>query len=179
MRNPRKASKKKGPTSRKEVGLGLRPEDYARTSGSPQIERHGGHRLQGTGCQYPHRPLPLESSTRSAVLVAASGDPMLPMKLGSSGLEKFGWLRRLKNSARNCKFTCSPRFVSLKAEKLNSLKLGPLSEFRPRLPKWRVPGCSCFHLRIRRWSGCPRCTERQTPTNSGTAKDLTSIGSGQ
>src|SRR5579871_4267661 len=65
---------------------------------------------------------------------------MSPMKLGNSGLEKFGWLRRLKNSARNCKFTCSPRFVSLKAEKLNSLKLGPLSEFRPRLPKWRVPG---------------------------------------
>src|SRR4051812_32275490 len=64
---------------------------------------------------------------------------MSPIKLGRSGLEKFGWLRILKNSARNCRFTFSLMNVSLKTEKLNSLKLGPFSELRPRLPKWRVP----------------------------------------
>src|SRR5215472_12678998 len=65
---------------------------------------------------------------------------MSPMKLGSNGLEKFGWLNRLKNSARNCRFTFSVMWVSLKTEKLNSLKLGPRSELRPRFPKCRVPG---------------------------------------
>src|SRR5580765_7375929 len=65
---------------------------------------------------------------------------MSPMKFGNSGLEKLGWLKRLKNSARSCKITCSERAVSLKTEKLNSLKLGPCKELRPRLPKWRVPG---------------------------------------
>src|SRR4029077_11597166 len=68
------------------------------------------------------------------------GAPMSPMKLGNSGLEKLGWMRRLKNWAGGCKITCSVRAVSLKTEKLNSLKLGPCRELRPRLPKWRVPG---------------------------------------
>ena len=45
----------------------------------------------------------------------------------------------LKNSARNCRFTFSVMAVFLNTEKLNSLKLGPLRELRPRLPKWRVP----------------------------------------
>src|SRR5258707_3623434 len=61
------------------------------------------------------------------------------MKLGNSGFEKLGWLSKLKNSARRDMMTCSPRAVSLKTEKLNSLKLGPCRELRPRLPKWRVP----------------------------------------
>ena len=65
---------------------------------------------------------------------------MSPMKFGNSGLEKLGWLKRLKNSARSCKITCSVSAVSLKTEKLNSLKLGPCKELRPRLPKCRVPG---------------------------------------
>src|ERR1035438_8678430 len=62
------------------------------------------------------------------------------MKLGNSGLEKFGWLRRLKNSARSCRVTCSASAVSLKMEKLNSLKLGPFRELRPRSSKCLVPG---------------------------------------
>src|SRR5712671_7842644 len=61
------------------------------------------------------------------------------MKLGNSGLEKFGWLIRLKNSARRLIVTCSVSDVSLNTEKLNSLKLGPRNELRPRLPKCRVP----------------------------------------
>src|SRR5437763_5633284 len=65
---------------------------------------------------------------------------MSPIKLGSSGLEKFGWLKRLKNSALRCNEACSPNAVFLNREKLNSLKLGPRNEFRPSLPKWRVPG---------------------------------------
>src|SRR5580698_11043389 len=62
------------------------------------------------------------------------------MKLGNSGLEKFAWLRMLKNSARSDIRTCSPSVVTLNTEKLSSLKLGPSREFRPSLPKCRVPG---------------------------------------
>ena len=62
------------------------------------------------------------------------------MKPGRNGLQKLGWLSRLKNSARSVILSRSVMSVSLKTEKLNSLKLGPCKELRPSLPKWRVPG---------------------------------------
>src|ERR1700691_1654910 len=61
------------------------------------------------------------------------------MKFGNSGFEKLGWFSRLKNSARSVMLTCSVSAVSLKTEKLNSLKLGAIRELRPSSPKWRVP----------------------------------------
>src|ERR1700757_2467318 len=78
------------------------------------------------------------------------------MKLGNSGLEKLGWLSRLKNSARSCIVTCSASFVSLKTEKLNSLKLGPFKELRPKLPKWRVPGTQLVSSDVPSLVGLPQ-----------------------
>jgi hypothetical protein len=49
----------------------------------------------------------------------------MPLKLasaekpGSNGDEKFGWLKKLKISARNCSLTRSVIFVVLKTEKSN------------------------------------------------------------
>src|ERR1700730_8271820 len=61
------------------------------------------------------------------------------MKFGKFGLAKLGWLKILKNSARNCRTRRSVRCVSLKIEKLNSLNAGPRRLLRPMLPKCRVP----------------------------------------
>src|SRR5579864_3235107 len=68
------------------------------------------------------------------------GRPGSATKFGRMGLEKLGWFKILKNSARSCRLTCSAIAVFLYTEKLNSLKGGPFRELRPRLPKWRVPG---------------------------------------
>src|SRR5215510_789373 len=64
---------------------------------------------------------------------------MSAMKLGMEGFAKFGWLNRLKKSARICRVARSVRAVFLNTPKLNSLKLGPRRPLRRRLPKWRVP----------------------------------------
>src|SRR5580704_13043157 len=61
------------------------------------------------------------------------------MKFGRFGLAKLGWLSMLKNSARNVSLTRSVMGVSLKTEKLNSLKVGPRRMLRPMSPKCRVP----------------------------------------
>src|ERR1700719_2475883 len=60
-------------------------------------------------------------------------------KLGSVGLEKLGWLKRLKMSARNCILSRSFSLVSLAREKSKFLKSGPTNALRPRLPKWNPP----------------------------------------
>src|ERR1700686_1413148 len=78
------------------------------------------------------------------------------MKLGNSGFEKLGWLKRLKNSARSCRVTCSASAVSLKMEKLNSLKLGPFKELRPKLPKCRVPGMQLVSSEVPSLVGFPQ-----------------------
>src|ERR1700751_3608307 len=64
---------------------------------------------------------------------------MLAMKFGIAGLAKLGWLNRLKKSAPISKFTRSVIGVFFAIEKFNSLKLGPISEFRLNVPKCRVP----------------------------------------
>src|SRR5262249_44373915 len=56
-------------------------------------------------------------------------------KLGSVGLEKLGWLNRLKISARNCMVSRSFNLVSLAREKSKFLKSGPTKALRRRLPK--------------------------------------------
>ncbi len=61
------------------------------------------------------------------------------MKFGSSGFAKLGWLKMLKNSARNIKFTCSVMAVLLNTAKLNSLNGGPTSTLRFKSPKCRLP----------------------------------------
>src|SRR5579859_5789793 len=60
-------------------------------------------------------------------------------KLGSVGLEKFGWLNRLKTSARSCMLSRSVSLVSLARPKSKYLKSGPTKALRPRLPKWKPP----------------------------------------
>src|SRR5208282_3946402 len=95
----------------------------------------------------PRNGLPMPTSPEAVSAYDPIPLPLLPIpftpgsarKFGNSGLEKLGWLKMLKNSARSCSFKRSVIVVSLNTEKLNSLKLGPRSEFRPRLPKWRVP----------------------------------------
>src|ERR1700731_368889 len=65
-------------------------------------------------------------------------------KLGRVGLEKLGWLKRLKMSARNCMLSRSFNFVSLASEKSKFLKSGPTKALRPRLPKWKPPAQTLF-----------------------------------
>src|SRR5579859_97076 len=60
-------------------------------------------------------------------------------KLGSVGLEKFGWLNMLKTSTRNCILSRSFSLVSLARPKSKFLKFGPTKALRPRLPKWKPP----------------------------------------
>src|SRR5437870_10616377 len=56
------------------------------------------------------------------------------------GAWKFGWLAMLKHSARNCRFFCSVIGKRFMTEKSTEAIPGPISVFRPRLPK--VPsGC--------------------------------------
>ena len=69
-----------------------------------------------------------------------SGDsPLaLPEKTIRPGSAKLGWLRILKNSARNSTFPPSPNFltgVSFTSEKSRFLKAGPLKIFLPAFPK--------------------------------------------
>src|SRR6476620_652753 len=57
-------------------------------------------------------------------------------KFGSKGLEKLGWLKMLKKSARNSMLTRSPSFVFFTTEKSKLWKLGPTKALRRKLPKW-------------------------------------------
>src|SRR5205085_6607139 len=77
---------------------------------------------------------PMPRPAASIPLLAGSA-----IKFGNSGLEKFRWLKMLKNSARSWRITRSVIAVFLKIEKFISLKLGPKRTLRRRLPKWRVP----------------------------------------
>ena len=52
--------------------------------------------------------------------------------------------------------TRSVSAVSLKTEKLNSLKLGPCRELRPSLPKWRVPGMQLVSSALPSLLGLPQ-----------------------
>src|SRR5262249_18253473 len=51
------------------------------------------------------------------------------------GRLKFAWLRRLKDSARNCSEDLSRKVVFYTSEKLMVWKDGPSSILRPALPK--------------------------------------------
>jgi hypothetical protein len=59
-----------------------------------------------------------------------------PRKL--SGMLRFGWLKRLKTSARSCRLRRSPRAVFLTSEALTFSVPGPSRVLRPALPN--VPG---------------------------------------
>src|ERR1041384_8703699 len=59
-----------------------------------------------------------------------------PRKL--SGKLKFGWLKRLKASARNCRFTRSVKWVFFTSDAFTLLNPGPSRIFLPALPN--VPG---------------------------------------
>ena len=50
------------------------------------------------------------------------------------GFAKFGWLNRLKNSARNSNLRDSARGKSFAMEKSKFTCRGPRKQFRPRLP---------------------------------------------
>src|SRR5260370_17835991 len=66
--------------------------------------------------------------------------PGSAINAGRNGLAKLGWLRMLKNSARNCAFSFSVIAVFLYSARSHCLKVGPRRASRPRLPKCRVPG---------------------------------------
>ena len=51
-----------------------------------------------------------------------------------AGIPKPAWLKRLKNSARNCKFHRSVKRVALKRERSNDRYPGPINMFRPAFP---------------------------------------------
>src|SRR5258705_5239709 len=91
---------------------------------------------------------------------------MSAAKPGKIGLAKLGWSRMLKNSARRTRFTRSVMAVFLKIEKLNSLKDGPRSELRRRLPKCRVPGAQLVSSEVPSFRGFPQV--------QGAAKELRS-----
>src|SRR5262245_12211870 len=55
--------------------------------------------------------------------------------VGRKGLEKLGWLKRLKASRRNCIVTCSPSLVSLARPRSKLWKSGPRKALRGRFPK--------------------------------------------
>src|SRR5260370_17785170 len=68
---------------------------------------------------------------------------MKPKEVGSEGstkpwvlgFAKCGWLRTLKNSARNWTLTRSVRLVALTTEKSQLSNRGPRNGFRPAFPK--------------------------------------------
>src|ERR1035441_3268435 len=72
--------------------------------------------------------------------ISRSADCVLPMmpklelpKLPPGG-PNVGWLRMLKNSARNCIFSDSAMCVSFAMEKSRFHQLGPVYVLRPKLP---------------------------------------------
>src|SRR6185437_15211559 len=75
------------------------------------------------------------------VLVMAPAVPETPVgvKTMRLGVLKLARLRRLKSSARNSAVMCSWIFVSLKVEKSQVARPGPVSVSRPRLPKNPLP----------------------------------------
>src|SRR5690242_12396268 len=52
------------------------------------------------------------------------------------GFAKFGWLKMLKNSTRNCRRLVSPKWKFFATEKSKFLKPVSGNMFRPMLPKW-------------------------------------------
>src|SRR4051812_21381593 len=95
----------------------------------------------------PRNGLPRPTSGVEVDLINPTPCPLLSIplprkstaKLGQRGLAKFGWLRTLKKSARNCILSRSVSFVSFTTEKSQFLNVGPFNEFRPTLPKcWPV-----------------------------------------
>src|SRR5579864_2646106 len=96
----------------------------------------------------PRNGLPLPTSGVAVIGIdpiprpLASGSPPFrksTAKAGNSGLLKFGWLKILKKSTRNCAATFSENLKFLANEKSNCLKVGPRKAFLPRLPKCCVP----------------------------------------
>ena len=103
------------------------------------------------------------------VLVILPALPTLPRlsKTILAGVEKLGWLVKLKNSARNCKLRDSPNRVILFKEKSNVAKPGPIRVFLPRLPK-NPAGGSVKTLSSKYLSGPPRMGFLSAPdTRSG------------
>src|SRR6516164_907919 len=71
----------------------------------------------------------------SAVLAIVPNPELLKVAFGRA---KFGWLKMLKNSERNCRFMRSRICVVFSTEKSAELVREPMMELRPALPK--VPG---------------------------------------
>src|SRR5208282_232419 len=83
--------------------------------------------LSGVAQPQPNRPAPaVDGSLKPPV-----PKPFCP----PNGLAKLGWLRRLKNSARNCTFSRSPSFQPLATEKSQFLKPESRNRLRPMVPK--------------------------------------------
>src|SRR5215469_17503506 len=63
--------------------------------------------------------------------------PALPswQSTQESGWPRLTWLKALKKSARNCRLTDSLMGIDLAMARSASMKPGPISELRPRLPK--------------------------------------------
>ena len=76
---------------------------------------------------------------RDSIVVAVTrpaegaGAPEVVNTMGA-GIPKPAWLKRLKNSARNCKFHRSVKRVALKRERSNDRNPGPINIFRPAFP---------------------------------------------
>src|SRR5215472_8964797 len=81
----------------------------------------------GVAHEHPNPPAPgTEGSLRP--------QPFWP----PNGLAKFGWLKILKNSARNCTLTRSPKWKSFVVEKSVFRKPKSRNVLRPMVPK--LPG---------------------------------------
>src|SRR5438067_12017730 len=64
------------------------------------------------------------------VLLVTAGDPTLALR----GFSQFGWLKRLKNSVRNCSLTRSVTLKSLLMPESIFQITGPRKALRPVLP---------------------------------------------
>lgn len=59
-------------------------------------------------------------------MIPAEGLIAVPENTIALGVPKLEWLSALKNSARNCKRTCSEMLVFLNSERSSSVRPGPL-----------------------------------------------------
>src|SRR5438552_868354 len=75
------------------------------------------------------RPPPVPSLSEALL-----AKPVPASSMNGSGTPKSGWLKTLKNSARNCTLTRSPTFVFLNRPKLPREMLSPNTELRATSP---------------------------------------------
>ena len=83
---------------------------------------------------HPTKHFELHTSAQALVMAPAVPDTPVGVKVIRLGVLKLARFRRLKISARNCRFSCSRIRVSLRKEKSQVARPGPIKVFLPRLP---------------------------------------------